>query len=364
MKEAPITAAGPADAAAGPDRPGTAWWRGARGRLALMLSVPLLLLLVGGWFWLTSGRYVSTDNAYVRQDKVSIAAEIGGRIVEVAVREDQMVRKGDLLLRIDPQPYRIALARAEAQVARAEVEVAGARTELAGTSADIRGARANVDFAERALKRQAELLERGFTTRARYDEAVHDVEEARERLANAEAEAANKRAALRGGDPSAEPALLAARAAREEALLNLRRTEIRSPVDGRVSQSDRLQVGNMVVQGVPMVTIVRSDGAWVEANYKETDLADMAVGQPAELRFDAYPGVRVRGHVASIGAGTGSEFSVLPAQNASGNWVKVTQRVPVRIAIDEDPGRAMIAGLSTRVTVDTRGRTAPQFAGH
>jgi membrane fusion protein (multidrug efflux system) len=158
--------------------------------------------------------------------------------------------------------------------------------------------------------------------------------------------------------------LLAAYAARDQALLDLRRSEVRAPADGRVSQSDRLQVGNMAVQGVPLVTIVRSDEAWVEANYKETDLANMAVGQPAELEFDAYPGLRVRGHVASIGAGTGSEFSVLPAQNASGNWVKVTQRVPVRIAFDDNPGRVMIAGLSTHVTVDTRKSPARrQLAG-
>jgi membrane fusion protein, multidrug efflux system len=144
--------------------------------------------------------------------------------------------------------------------------------------------------------------------------------------------------------------------AREQALLNLSRTEVRAPADGRVSQTDRLQVGAAVVTGVPVVTVVRSNTTYVEANYKETDLANMYVGQPAEIELDAYPDVEIHGHVASIGAGTGSQFSVLPAQNASGNWVKVTQRVPVRIAIDGTPSRPMIAGLSADVTIDTRDR--------
>ncbi|MEA3046062.1 MAG: rane fusion protein multidrug efflux system, partial [Sphingomonadales bacterium] len=145
------------------------------------------------------------------------------------------------------------------------------------------------------------------------------------------------------------------------ALLNLSRTEVRAPADGTVSQTDRLQVGATAVTGVPVVTLVRGATTYVEANYKETDLANMYVGQSAEVTFDAYPGVRVHGHVASIGAGTGSQFSVLPAQNASGNWVKVTQRLAVRLALDEDPGRPMLAGLSAHVTIDTRERP-PQRA--
>jgi len=140
------------------------------------------------------------------------------------------------------------------------------------------------------------------------------------------------------------------------------RTEVRAPADGTVSQTDRLQVGATAVTGVPVVTLVRSATTYVEANYKETDLANMYVGQPAEIKIDAYPGVHIHGHVASIGAGTGSQFSVLPAQNASGNWVKVRQRVPVRIAIDGDPGRPMLAGLSAEITVDTRDRPAQRQA--
>jgi membrane fusion protein (multidrug efflux system) len=351
MKEGTITAAEAVDETSPP--------RKKRLRLVLMLSVPLLIAAVGLYLWLGSGRYVSTDNAYVQQDKVSVSAEVAGPILEVKVRENQRVRRGDLLFRIDPRPYRIALEQAEAQIAAAQVSVHKLEAESAGTGADIQGAGANVGFAQRAFDRQAELMRRGFTTRARYDEALHGVQEAKERLANARAESQIKQAALADGPSAAQPAIAAAQAARDKALLDLKRTEVRAPIDGYVSQTDRLQVGAAVVPGLAMVTLVRSADAWVEANYKETDLNKMAPGQPAEIRLDAYPSTRIRGHVASIGRGTGSEFSVLPAQNASGNWVKVTQRVPVRIAIDENPGRPMISGLSAEVKVDTKEAPLP-----
>jgi membrane fusion protein (multidrug efflux system) len=338
------------EAAAEPRRRRSPW------RLVLLLSVPLVLLVVGGYFWLTSGRYVSTDNAYVQQDMVSVAPEVTGIVAEVLVRENQPVHRGDILFRINPQPFRIALEQAEAQMASAQVQVTQLRTQQAGTAADIAGAESNLAYAQREFDRYAELLRRGFTTRADYSDKLHDVEEARERLANARAAQANASSALADGGTASQPAVLAARAARDQALLNLARTEIRAPADGVATQVDRLQVGATAVSGVPMVTIVRSDTTYVEANYKETDLTNMYVGQPAEVTLDAYPGVRFHGHVWSIGAGTGAQFSILPPQNATGNWVKVTQRVPVRIYIDGTPERPLIAGLSADVDVDTRER--------
>jgi membrane fusion protein (multidrug efflux system) len=329
-------------------------------RLILMLSVPAILLLVGGYMWLTSGRYVSTDNAYVQQDMVSVAPEVSGIITQVLVHENQRVHRGDLLFRIDPRPFRIALANAEAQISGAEVQVNQLEARSSGTAADIQGAEANLQYAQTEFQRYAELMRRGFTTRATYSEKLHDVQEARERLLNARAASVTAQSALRGGGSGNQPAVEAARVARDQALLNLARTEVRAPADGTVSQTDRLQVGATAVTGVPVVTLVRSATTYVEANYKETDLANMYVGQPAEVKIDAYPGVPICGHVASIGAGTGSQFSVLPAQNASGNWVKVRQRVPVRIAIDCNPGRPMLAGLSAETTVDTRDRPPQQ----
>jgi membrane fusion protein (multidrug efflux system) len=323
-------------------------------RPLLLFGVPLILVGVVGFFWLTSGRFASTDNAYVQQDKVSVSAEVAGRIVKVAVRENQRVKKGDLLFEIDPAPYRIAVAQADAAIANAQVELQTLKTSYAGTGADIEAARDRIAQAQEDYARQAELMKRGFTTRVNFQAAEHSVEQARAALQSAQADAAEARSKLATGAavPGENPQIASARVQREQALLNLSRTKIYAPADGIVSQADRLQVGQQMMTGLPAVTIVTSDLSWVEANFKETDLNKMRVGQCAEISFDAYPGLKLKGHVWSIGAGTGSEFSVLPAQNANGNWVKVTQRVPVRLAIDEKSPRALIAGLSSDVEVD------------
>ncbi|QNA84020.1 HlyD family secretion protein [Sphingomonas sp. So64.6b] len=325
-------------------------------RPLLMFSVPLLILAVGGYFWLTSGRYVSTDNAYVKQDMVSISPDVTGRIVQVSVSENQRVKAGDLLFRIDPEPYRIALAQADAAIANARVQVSTMSTDVGGADADIESARADILLAQATYDRQMALMKRGFTTRASLDAASHELAAGKAKLATAQAAVARARSQLGSGSAAtgAPAAIQTAMAQREQAALNLARTEVRAPKDGIVSQTGRLQVGNITPSGVPALSIVVSQGTWVEANYKETDLNHMAVGQPAEISLDAYPGLKVKGHVASIGAGTGSQFSVLPAQNATGNWVKVTQRVPVRVAIDGTPARALIAGLSADVSIDTK----------
>jgi membrane fusion protein (multidrug efflux system) len=324
--------------------------------IALMLSVPLLLAAGLIYYYIANDHYVSTDNAYIRQDKVSVSAEVSGTIIEVAVRENQHVKAGDLLFRVDPAPFRIAAAQADAAIAAAQVKVGSMETELQGSSVDIDSARDDVAFYLKNYQRQAELLRNGFTTRASFEVADHALSNARSRLSNAIAEAAKMRADLATGPaaPGVNPAVMAGRVQKEQALLNLRRTEVRAPVSGIVSQANRLQVGQLLPQSLPALSIVVDGHSWIEANFKETDLADMRIGQPVDIAVDAYRGMKLKGHVASIGAGTGSEFAILPAQNANGNWVKVTQRVPVRIALDERPRRPLIAGLSTHVRVDTR----------
>ncbi len=325
-------------------------------RPLLMFGVPLIVIAIAGYFWATSGRYVETDNAYVSQDKVSVAADVAGRIVAVNARENQQVKAGDLLFRIDPEPYRIAVAQADAQIAGAQVAVQTLQAGIAGTAADIQAAQDRIAAAQEDYNRQTELMRRGFTTRARLEQSQHGLEQARATYQKAVADANEARSRLATGSamPGTNPQIAAGQVARAKAQLDLSRTEVRAPVGGQVSQTDRLQVGQMMVAGLPAVTIVADSRSWVEANFKETDLARMRVGQAAEISFDAYPGVKLRGHVASIGAGTGSEFSVLPAQNANGNWVKVTQRVPVRVAIDERSPRQLIAGLSAGVRVDVQ----------
>lgn len=343
-------------AAAIPPRDGTpSTWR----RRVTMLSVPLLLAAAGGYFWLTSGNSISTDNAYVQQDKVAVGSDVSGRIVEVHVRENQYVEAGDLLFRIDPEPYRVALAEADAAIATAQVDLTKLQTDFSATGVDIAGARDDIAYAQTEYDRQRALMENGFTTRARLQDAEHALQRARVEMRTAQAEAQKARSALATGKavPNENPAIAAAKARRDKAALDLRRTAVRAPVSGRISQSDRLQVGQMMITGLPALSIVAERQSWVEANFKETQLDKMRPGQTADIALDAYPGLKLKGHIDSIGVGTGSEFSVLPAQNANGNWVKVTQRIPVRIAIDGKPARQLIAGMSAEVTVHVRDRS-------
>jgi membrane fusion protein (multidrug efflux system) len=343
----------PAEQVIEPAAPKRRW-----GRVGLMVALPLALLIGGGIYWRSLQGKVSTDNAYVQQDKVSVSPEVGGKIVEVAVKDGQAVHRGDLLFRIDPEPFRLQIQQADAQIALAQASVVALQNSSDLSGADISGAREDIAFAQATLSRQQALWNRGFTTKADYQAAQHAVAQAREELRAAEARQVAARAQLATGPqvPGENPQIAAAKAQRAVAELALSRTTVRAPMDGRVAQADRLQLGNQIIQGVPVVTLVATGTTYVEANFKETDLADMKVGQPAEIHFDAYPDLAVKGRVASIGAGTGSEFSVLPAQNATGNWVKVTQRVPVRVAIEGRPPREMIAGISSDVTIYTDGR--------
>ncbi|MEN9683295.1 MAG: hypothetical protein RLZZ427_1046 [Pseudomonadota bacterium] len=327
-------------------------------RLGVMLSLPLVLVIGAVVYWHSLQGKVATDNAYVHLDKVSVSAEVNGKIVGVFVKENQHVQAGDLLFRIDAEPYQLQLAQSDAAIAAAQASQTALSNASAMSGADVAAAQENIAFARTNLTRQEALWKRGFATKAAYDSALHQVTQAQDQLAVAQSKSHEAQAKLATGAqvPGIYPQLAAARAQRASIEMNLRRTEVRAPVAGIVGQADRLTIGQEMITGLPVLTVVADNSAYIEANFKETDLADMRVGQPAEVRFDAFPGVTLRAHVASIGAGTGSEFSVLPAQNATGNWVKVTQRVPVRIALDEPSPRQLIAGLSTKVKVFTDGR--------
>jgi membrane fusion protein (multidrug efflux system) len=317
-------------------------------RTVLMLIVPAILIIGGVYYYLTSGGSVSTDDAQIRQDIVSVSPQVNGQVVQVFVRNGARVKRGDILFRIDSQPYRVALEQAQASLANAQLQTQVLRTTAAGTSGDITGAEANLAIKRNAFARQQALLKQGFTTKAAYDDAMNEVRSGETQLADARARAANAGAAVAPGE---QPQIAQAQAAVDKAKLDLDRTDVRATMDGVIENADKLQVGQMAVIGVGMVSLVHSSNAWVEANFKEKDVGRMVRGQRATIEVDAYSGQKFEGHVQSVGAGTGSEFSLLPAQNANGNWVKVTQRVPIRIAFNGTPSRPMIAGLSVTARV-------------
>jgi membrane fusion protein (multidrug efflux system) len=330
-----------------------------RWRAIVMIAGPALLIGGALWYWFGRPGEVDTDNAYVKQDIVSVATEITGQVVSVRVHENQHVRKGDVLFTINPANFQATVEQSDAQIANAQARITALQADVSANTVDIASARDDLALAQANYTRGKALMERGFNTRAAMDEAEHGVAAARDKVASLEAAVTKSRAQLATGSqvPGQNPGVAAARASRARAELDLARTVVRAPADGVATQVTRLQIGQMAFSGVPMVSVVKDDGTRVEANFKETDLGQIRPGQRAEVTLDAYPGLVLKGHVDSIGAGTGSEFSVLPAQNATGNWVKVVQRVPVRIALDSKDthhgDRPLIAGLSSNVTVYT-----------
>ncbi|HWA43937.1 MAG TPA: HlyD family secretion protein [Hypericibacter adhaerens] len=351
--EAPSGQASPPPAAAAEPKPGR---KGGARRLVLMVAVPLVLVVCGGYFWLTGGRYEGTDNAYVQQAKVSLSADIAGRITAVNVAENQHVTAGTVLFTIDPEPYRIALDQANAALASARVNVAQLKVAYGTAQAQLKAAEATLAIRQQAFDRKNALVQQGVNSDATLDDVKLALEQAQSAVDAANQQVAAAIAAL-GGDPAIEtdrhPAVLAAQAQVEQAERNLSKTTVVAPADGIIANVSSLNVGQFVAAGTTIASLVETDGTWVEANFKETQLADMKPGMPAEVEIDAYPG-KLEGTVESIGAATGSEFSLIPAQNATGNWVKVVQRIPVRIKLPASPeGQLLKTGMSANVTVDT-----------
>lgn len=321
----------------------------SKRKLILMTVIPLCLVAGASIYFYLTAQYVATDNAYIKQDKVSVSAEVSGLIVEVKVSENQHVAAGEMLFRIDPRPYHIAVDEAKTAIIAARARLREDETSLASARVDIESAVKDIEFYEREFERQSKLLKNKMTSEANLQTAEHALIQARARLSAAQAEAIEAESAI----DTAEAEIARTEVQLEKAQLNLDRTEVRAPVAGIISQSSRLQTGQLMMQALPAVTVVVNERSWVEANFKETDLEYMHVGQPVEIEVDTFSDTLMHGHVESIGAGTGSEFSILPAQNANANWVKVTQRIPVRISIEDAPSRPLLAGLSATVRVDT-----------
>ncbi|MDB5539738.1 MAG: HlyD family secretion protein [Devosia sp.] len=354
--------------AAAPDEPAPAPRKRRGGwRLALIISVPLLLVIAGGYFWLTSGRYQVTDNAYVNQSIVSLSSNVPGQIVEVDIKANQPVRAGDTLFRIDPQPYRIALDQANAALALARLKVAQLRVNYATAQSKLQFDQGQLLVQERIQSRNADLTRTGNATQAMLDADLLTYKQAQSAVTFDRQAAAGALAAL-GGEPGIltddYPGVRSAAAQVASAQRNLDKTTITAPADGIIGQDDSLNVGQFVNTGATAASLVETSDIWIDANYKETQLGSIAVGQPAAATIDAYPGVTLFGTVLSINPATGSEFSLIPAQNATGNWVKVTQWVPVRIHITSNPGVDLRSGMSATVSVDTGKTNLDQLLHH
>jgi len=328
-------------------------------RVLLLVIVPLVAVVTGLYLYATGGQEVETDNAYVKANIVAISASVNGSVVEVLARDNQPVAAGALLFRLDPEPFQIAVAGARAQMDVVRTDVQSLRSEYRATLQEAAEGRELIDYLSKQLERQERLKEKGMTRGDTYDEARHNVEAARRRLDSIR-EKSNRVLAGLSGDPNLpverHPRYAEARAAYDAAMLDLSHALIKAPVGGVVSNM-KLRVGEFVQKGAPMFSLIESGPLWIEANYKETQLTYMQVGQMATVLADAYPEQEWPATVEAIAPATGAEFAVLPPQNATGNWVKVVQRVPVRIKVEQPPGKPQLrAGMTVTVAVDT-GRT-------
>lgn len=328
-----------------------------RLRLILLLVIPLLAAAAGLGVYALGGGAISTDNAYVGAQKVLITPDISGKVAKISVREGQPVAAGDELLSIDPEPFRLALAQTRSKLAGARTDYNNLKSNLASLNHLVELAQRNVELKQHDVDRKSRLLSSATTSQA-------DVETAGSALVTAQLQAQLTRQqrdnALNQllGNPDLPldqfPPHLQAKAAVEQAERDLDHTVLRAPIAGIATQVDNIQLGRFVTAGGPILSVVDDRHPWVDANPKETDITDLRVGQPVSIAIDSFPDHTFRGTVVSVSPGTGAQFSILPPQNASGNWVKVVQRVPVRIAFaDGEETRRLRAGMSANVTIDT-----------
>lgn len=327
---------------------------GARWRSGLLWGVPLFAVLTGLVVWALGGRYLETDNAYLKTDLVAVFPEIEARVSEVLVEENARVAEGTVIVKLDSEAAAIDVRRAEARVTVIREELAALRRQYEQRRNERALAEEQSRYSDRELARQRELVERKLAPTSRFDAAEHEALQARGRLQVIEQgieELAVRLGPALAGNFAAHPLLQEAEAELESARLRLRRAVIVAPEAGRVVKLP--QRGVMARRTSSLFTLVRSETLWVEANFKETQLELLRAGQKATIRLDSYPGMVWQGHVDTIAPASGSEFAVIPAQNASGNWVKVVQRVAVRIAIDQGPSDLPLrAGTSAVVVID------------
>ncbi|MFC7400239.1 HlyD family secretion protein [Chelatococcus sp. GCM10030263] len=327
----------------------------------------LVLIAAGAIWWLYARQFETTDDAFIDARTVAISAEVSGAITEVPVTDNQMVEAGAVLARVDPRDYQAALDQAKAQAEQAEAAIANVEAQIGAQEAQIEQAQKQVSEAEAALtfaqdeaKRYTDLLERGSGTEQRAQQATTDLAQRQAALASAKAAATaaeRQLAVLRAQGQNARAQLDQAHAAEEQAQANLSRAVVTAPVAGRVTKLSAAKGGHAAPGQALMMLVPRE--MWVTANFKETQLGRMRPGQPVTISLDAYPEADLKGHIDSIQSGSGTAFSLLPAENATGNYVKVVQRVPVKIVFDEPPSAVIGPGMSVVPSVRIRNRMWP-----
>jgi membrane fusion protein (multidrug efflux system) len=329
----------------------------ARLRLVLLVILPLIAVAGGLYLYLQSGRYISTDNAYVGAQKVLITPDISGKISRVTVSEGQRVQAGDALLEIDPAPFRLSVTQAQARLAGVRTEFANLKTNLASMTRRIALARETLDLKQRDVERKTTLLSNRTGSQMDMDNALSAVVTAKTQLEQLEQQHEGIRNQLLGDAnlPIEKfPPHAQASAALDQAQRDLDHTVLRAPIAGMATQVASIQMGRYVSAGTPVFSLIDDAKPWVDANPKETDITYLRIGQAVEISVDTFPGRKFRGVVAAVSPGTGAQFAILPPQNASGNWVKVVQRVPVRIAFAPNENvHDLRAGMSVTVDIDT-----------
>ena len=328
-----------------------------RWRRPLLILGPLVLVVGALGLYLVTGRYVSEEDAYVQAVNVSISPQVAGQVVTIAARSNTPVRKDDALFNLDPEPYRIALANAEAQLGVARDQARTLVETYRSRLKQIDEAKATADYAQTNYERQQHLFDTGAVPRATLDAAIRDLQSAKANLASLQREAAAALAQL-GGNPDVpideQSSVKQAQAAVDSAARNLRLTFIAAPFDGIPNNVESIAVGAFLNAGQSAFPLVSIHDIYVEANIRETDLTYVRQGDPARVTVDAYPDTPLDAKVTTLAPASGSVFALLPPQNATGNWVKVVQRIPVRLSFGEIPdGLGLRAGMSVKVSIDT-----------
>ena len=330
-------------------------------RFLLLVVLPLAAVIGGTAFYLSGGRYVTTDDAYIGAQKVLITPDISGKIEKVVVREGQRVNEGDILFEIDPVPFRLALQQAQANLATAKTnyDTLKSNIQIYGQMGDL--AQQGVDLKRRDVDRKTSLVRSNVGSQLDLDNSTTALVTASAQLELLKQQIATAKNQLLGNpDLPLEqfPPYAMAKAALDQAQRNLDHSVLRAPMNGTATQVDSIQLGRFVAAGTPVFSIIDTSKPWVDANPKESDFTYVAVGQPVTVEVDAFPDHLFKGSVGSLSPGTGAQFAILPPQNATGNFVKVVQRVPIRITFDANDKMVerLKAGMSSYVSIDTNHR--------